>query len=75
MSTLLQQAKKSVKKSRFSVKITPEVMELAVAWARAEVSTSQAEESLIEAGIVSTGMGVYCVFARALREYFREKGL
>jgi hypothetical protein len=74
MKTLLEQAKE-IKSSRRNMPTTAEERELALDWARDEISMSQASSVYARWRGKAHGMGVYLIFARALRDYIREKGL
>lgn len=64
--TLLEIAKTHVKNRK--IKITHEEVELAVAWAKDEVSTGAVEKAL---GV--RGYGIYSRLALALARYVREQ--
>ena len=67
MPNLLEEAKKSNKVTFYE--ITPEVVELALAWAKDEISFGQAKKGL---NITENNKG-YSILARALKEYIQKK--
>lgn len=71
--SLLKDAK-SVATLRHSTPITAEEIELALAWARGEVTMTQAGVALAKArGLKKHSMGGYIIVARALKQYIQDK--
>lgn len=66
--TLLEQAKE-VKKIKNSIPITPEDIELCLAWVEGSVSGSQI--SRVKGSGIS-GSGIYFYIASCLKEYIRQ---
>jgi hypothetical protein len=69
--TLLEKAKKrKMSIRRDSIDITTEHIELAIAWAKGEVTYTQAAEAF--GYVEKNSMQVYIILARSLREAFTK---
>ena len=76
MGSLLEEAKKTNMKRSDPTKITKEHIDLALAWARGEVTHGQVAKALAKkkgVGDTYRGMAIYITLARALREYINKK--
>ena len=71
--SLVDEAKKYQSKRKHQP--TAQEIELALAWARGEVSLIQANQALLKSGRVAAlkGAAVYSVLALALAEYVRQQ--
>ena len=74
--TLLQRAKETVVVNRRGIKITGELVELAIAWMKDEVTLGQCTRAVFNAkSSGSKGGNVLYKFAVIYRELYRQKKL
>ena len=75
MGTLLEKAQKAKVKRSGPIEITQEHIDLALAWARGEITHTQVVKALMKKGANANyrGMAIYITLARALREYINKK--
>lgn len=73
MSLLKNAILERTKRSSFD--ITSDETELTLAWVKGEVTLSQASRAFAKSRGIKHGLGIYTMFARALKKHINDKNI